>query len=92
MSIAADRTAPATSISLAVDKPGKLSLASLRGKVVVMNFWQSYCGPCHAEATLARAALKQWSGKDVVFLGVDEQDLRGPAQQVHEALRHHLSR
>jgi len=29
-----------------VDTDGTLSLASLRGKVVVLNFWQSYCAPC----------------------------------------------
>jgi cytochrome c biogenesis protein CcmG/thiol:disulfide interchange protein DsbE len=62
-----------------VDTSGTLSLASLRGKVVVLNFWQSYCAPCTHEArTLARAA-KDWERKGVVFVGVDVQDLRGPA-------------
>ena len=62
-----------------VDTSGTLSLASLRGKVVVLNFWQSYCAPCTAEARTLAASSKQWAGKDVVFVGVDEQDLRGPA-------------
>jgi cytochrome c biogenesis protein CcmG, thiol:disulfide interchange protein DsbE len=62
-----------------VDTSGKLSLASLRGKVVVLNFWQSYCAPCTHEARLLADSYKQWRGKGVVFLGVDEQDLRGPA-------------
>jgi cytochrome c biogenesis protein CcmG/thiol:disulfide interchange protein DsbE len=62
-----------------VDSQGTLSLASLRGKVVVLNFWQSYCPPCTHEAPAISAAAKRWSGKDVVFVGVDEQDLRGPA-------------
>jgi cytochrome c biogenesis protein CcmG/thiol:disulfide interchange protein DsbE len=63
-----------------VDTDGTLSLASLRGKVVVLNFWQSYCAPCTHEApTLARAA-KDWEDKNVVFLGIDVQDLRGPAR------------
>jgi cytochrome c biogenesis protein CcmG/thiol:disulfide interchange protein DsbE len=60
---------------------GKLSLKSLRGKVVVLNFWESYCPPCTAEAPTMSAAAKQWAGKGVVFLGVDFQDLRGPAQK-----------
>jgi len=64
-----------------VDTSGKLSLASLRGKVVVLNFWQSYCAPCTHEArTLAQGATR-WGPKGVVFLGVDEQDLRGPAMK-----------
>lgn len=62
-----------------VNTSGTLSLASLRGKVVVLNFWQSYCAPCTSEAPVLSAGAKQWSGKDVVFVGVDEQDLRGPA-------------
>jgi cytochrome c biogenesis protein CcmG/thiol:disulfide interchange protein DsbE len=52
---------------------------SLRGKVVVLNFWQSYCAPCTREARTLSAGSRRWEGKDVVFLGVDEQDLRGPA-------------
>ena len=62
-----------------VDTKGNLSLVSLRGKIVVLNFWQSYCPPCTEEArTLARTA-KSWEDKGVVFVGVDVQDLRGPA-------------
>jgi cytochrome c biogenesis protein CcmG/thiol:disulfide interchange protein DsbE len=62
-----------------VDTSGTLSLASLRGKVVVLNFWQSYCAPCTAEARTLAESSRRWAGKDVVFLGVDEQDLRAPA-------------
>ena len=62
-----------------VDADGTLSLASLRGKVVVLNFWQSYCAPCTREARLLADTARKWDNKGVVFVGVDEQDLRGPA-------------
>jgi cytochrome c biogenesis protein CcmG/thiol:disulfide interchange protein DsbE len=62
-----------------VDTSGTLSLASLRGKVVVLNFWQSYCAPCTHEARTLADGSRRWSSRGVVFLGVDEQDLRGPA-------------
>jgi cytochrome c biogenesis protein CcmG/thiol:disulfide interchange protein DsbE len=76
----ADQPTPAPSFTKSrVDANGTLSLASLRGKVVVLNFWQSYCAPCTAEARTLATSSQQWSGKDVVFVGVDEQDLRGPA-------------
>jgi len=55
---------------------GRLSLASLRGKVVVVNFWQSTCYPCKLEARDVAAASRDWASKGVVFLGVDAQDLK----------------
>ena len=58
---------------------GTVSLAALRGKVVVLNFWQSYCPPCTHEAPVVSAAARHWAGRGVVFVGVDEQDLSGPA-------------
>ena len=58
---------------------GTVSLAALRGKVVVLNFWQSYCPPCTREAPVVSEAARRWAGKGVVFVGVDEQDLTGPA-------------
>jgi cytochrome c biogenesis protein CcmG/thiol:disulfide interchange protein DsbE len=59
---------------------GKMSLASLRGKVVVLNFWASDCVPCKEEQGLLNAAARHWAGRGVVFVGVDEVDLRGPAK------------
>jgi cytochrome c biogenesis protein CcmG/thiol:disulfide interchange protein DsbE len=61
---------------------GRLTLASLRGKVVVVNFWQSSCYPCKLEARDIAAASRAWSAKrsDVLFLGVNAQDLKGPAR------------
>ncbi len=60
-----------------VNRKGKLRFASLRGKVVVVNFWQSYCAPCTQEARTLAAVSKRWQRvKDVVFLGIDVQDFR----------------
>src|SRR5207253_2249873 len=64
-----------------IDTTGTLSLASLRGKVVVLNFWQSYCQPCTREARTLVAASQRWSGKDVVFVGVDELDFKSAARK-----------
>ena len=48
-----------TSRSPRLDRPGKLELASLRGKVVVLNFWASWCVPCKQEAPRSRGAGEQ---------------------------------
>lgn len=64
-----------------LDGKGNLSLASLRGKVVVVNFWASWCVDCKLEAKTFATAAERWRGKDVVFLGVDSQDGSGPARR-----------
>jgi len=54
------------------------SLEELRGNVVVLNFWASWCGPCRAEAPELQAAWENYQEKDVVFLGIAYAD-NGPA-------------
>ena len=54
--------------------PGTLKLASLRGKPVVINFFQSSCAPCKAESKVLETAYRQYRSDGVVFVGVDFQD------------------
>ena len=63
-----------------IDRTGKLQLASLRGKVVVLNFWASWCYPCKQEARALEAASKRW-GNRVIVLGVDVNDFTGDARR-----------
>lgn len=58
------------------DNKGKMvSLSDFRGKVVVVDVWATWCGPCRAEIPYLVKLEKEMEGKDVVFIGVsvDEQ-------------------
>jgi len=64
-----------------LDGGGSLSLASLRGKPVVLNFFQSSCEPCKAESKVLEAAYRRYRGDGVVFVGVDFQDAVSDARR-----------
>ena len=58
----------------------KLDFASYRGKVVVLNFWGSWCGPCRDEAPMLAVAAEQYQQAGVDFLGVDVRDTTASAE------------
>lgn len=51
------------------------SLDEMKGKVVVLNFWASWCVECRVEADLLEQASRQYADEDVVFLGIAYADV-----------------
>lgn len=87
----ANATAPGTVIPAATRKPaaamtatlisgGTFELASHQGRVVLINFWASWCAPCVTESPMLNTVYQTMKGRGVDFVGVDIKDERQAAQ------------
>lgn len=53
---------------------GSLSLSELRGRVVVINFWASWCAPCRTEMPYLEETWRRYRDRPVVFVGIAYKD------------------
>jgi thiol-disulfide isomerase/thioredoxin len=60
----------------------RADLAALKGRVVVINFWAEWCGPCKAEMPALEQVSKEYAAKPVTFVGVDSSDVRDSASKL----------
>ena len=73
-------SAPALTLP-ALDGGGTVSLADHRGKVVVLNYWASWCEPCREESPLLERWHRRIAPRGGLVLGVDVHDVTSDARE-----------
>jgi thiol-disulfide isomerase/thioredoxin len=63
---------------------GTVTLSQLRGKVIVIDFWATWCPPCRAEMPWLVPMAMRLESKGVVFLAISEDDPPGQVPLVNE--------
>lgn len=64
-----------------------LSLASFRGKVVLLNFWATWCAPCQAEMPTFARWQQQYGPQGLQVIGISMDDEAAPARKLVQKLR-----
>ena len=72
---------PAPDFELTSLKGEPLVLSAMRGKMVVLNFWASWCAPCRFEMPFFEKMSQEWLDKDIVFIGVSVFDEEEKARE-----------
>jgi thiol-disulfide isomerase/thioredoxin len=72
---------PAPEFILADFNGKKVSLSDYKGKIVILDFWATWCGWCKKSFPQMQQAVEKYAGKDVVFLFVDTMEKEDNAKE-----------
>ncbi|MDQ1593136.1 MAG: hypothetical protein QOG71_3763 [Pyrinomonadaceae bacterium] len=64
-----------------------LKLSDLKGKVVVLNLWATWCGPCRREIPDFIKIQEEYAGRGLEVLGVTSEDERNTAESVNQFVK-----
>ena len=73
--VTAGKMAPEISLAASLNSPGALSLAGAKGKVVLLEFWATWCPPCRASIPHLQKLHDTYNKKGLVVLSVTDEDL-----------------
>lgn len=71
--------APTPEINLSTPEGKKISLKDFRGKIVLLNFWASWCVPCREEMPAMEKLYREYKGKNFAILAVAVKDRKQDA-------------
>lgn len=66
---------------------GSFRLSDFNGKVVVLNLWASWCGPCRMEVPEYERVRKEYAGRGVEFIALTTEDPRTASDRVKQFVR-----
>jgi len=72
--LAGDATGPAADFSLPARNGDAVSLRGLKGQVVLINFWATWCGPCRKEMPILEQIQKKYAPLGFTLLGVNVEE------------------
>ena len=78
---------PAPDFTLASLKGGELSLADFKGKVVLLNFWATWCGPCREEVPDFVKLVDRYGDQGLVIMGISMDDGPEPVHEFYEEFK-----
>ncbi|HBJ35933.1 MAG TPA: hypothetical protein DDZ51_14530 [Planctomycetaceae bacterium] len=78
---------PAPDFSLDLLDGGKFTLSQQRGKIVVLDFWASWCGPCMQAMPMIDETVKAFDRDDILLVAVNLQETAEPIRAVLQRLK-----